>query len=242
MLRIALCDDEEVFLEHESKIISEYLKQKGLSYAVECFPSGESLLADKDRLDTFDLVILDVEMTGIDGVSVAKIICEHNRKVNIAFTSQYMNYSTDGYHVRAVRYILKNSEDLEDYLHECLDRVLETIDQNDREITLDFTIGKRTLKISDIVYLKSARNYTTFVVSYDTKEIYSIRGTLKKATDIMRVFDFISVSAKETVNLAHVRSMSRYSVSLDNGIDIPVSQKKYNDAFRAYTLYRGRNL
>lgn len=107
MLRIALCDDEDVFLNYEKEIVSDYLKQKGLTFRIECFPTGERLLKDKIQLDTFDLIILDVEMTGLDGISVAKAIRANNTKVNIAFLSAHMNYSTDGYRVNAVRYILK---------------------------------------------------------------------------------------------------------------------------------------
>ena len=242
MLRIALCDDENVFLNSEKEIVSDYLKQKGLTFRIECFSTGESLLKDRVQLDTFDLVILDVEMTGLDGISVAKTIRENNEKVNIAFLSAYMKYSTVGYRVNAVRYILKDKDDLKEYLHECIDHVLETINQNDRSITLDFTIGKRELKITDIVFLKSSGNYTIFVVSYESKETYMIRKPLKAMTDIMNAFDFVSVSSKETVNLSHVRSVSRYKASLDTGVDISISQKKYNDAYRAYILYRGKHI
>lgn len=242
MLRIALCDDEDVFLNYEKEIVSDYLKQKGLTFRIECFPTGERLLKDKIQLDTFDLIILDVEMTGLDGLSVAKTIREINDKVNIAFLSAYMNYSTDGYRVNAVRYILKDKDDLKEYLHECIDFVLETINQNDRSITLDFTIGKRELKISDIVFLKTSGNYTIFVVSYESKETYMIRKPLKAMTDIMKAFDFVSVSSKETVNLSHVCSVSRYKASLDTGVEVSISQKKYNAVYRAYTLYRGKHI
>lgn len=242
MLRIAICEDEEKYLELEKNIVSTYLKQKGLSYNVKGFSSCESLLEDKVQLEMFDLIILDVEMKGIDGISAAKIIREKNDEVQIAFVSAHMNYSTDGYHVRAIRYILKNKDDLEKYLQECLDRVLETIDQNERELTFDFTIGKRTLKVSDVVYLRSSGNYTVFEVSFESKETYLLRSTLKKMTELMHAFDFVSVSSKETVNLCHIKSMSRYSIVLDNGKVISISQKKYNDVYRTYTLYRGKNI
>ena len=215
MLRIAICEDEEKYLELEKNIVSTYLKQKGLSVSVTGFSACESLLEDKVQLDIFDLIILDVEMKGINGIAAAKMIREKNDKVQIAFISAHMCYSTDGYHVRAIRYILKDKDDFEKYLQECLDRFLETIDQNEREITLDFTIGKRTLKVSDIVYLRSSGNYTVFVVSFESQETYLLRSTLKKMTDIMQAFDFLPVSSKETVNLCHVRSLSRYNMILD---------------------------
>ena len=217
MIRIALCDDEKVFLSTESKIVSDYFTQKGLSYAVNCYLSGKSLLEDKSMLLTFDLIILDVEMDGIDGISVAKRIRESNDKVNIAFISAHMNYSTDGYRVKALRYILKDHNDFADYMHECLDCVLEDLDSKDRIVTFDFTIGKRSLKVNDIIKLNSTGNYTTFVLISESKESYKIRRPLKKTIESLNAFDFILISAKEAVNLYHVSSVTRYTVSLDDG-------------------------
>ena len=241
MIKIALCDDEKKFLKLEMKYIEEYFTEKGMPYCVECFSSGEQLLEDKVQIETADLIILDVEMKGIDGISVAKSIRQQNDKVNIAFLSAHMNYSTDGYHVRAVRFILKTLDDLKDYLFECLDCVMTNMDLFDKEITMDFSIGKRTLKIKDIVYLKTSGNYTAFVLSNDSKENLIMRNTLKRLTETMKPFDFIAVSSNETVNLRHITDFTRYLVTLDNGEQIQASQKKYNDVFRAYTLYRGRN-
>ena len=241
MIKIALCDDEARFLKLEMKYLEEYFTDKGMSYSVECFSSGEELLENKVLIEMADLIILDVEMKGIDGISVAKSIRQQNDKVNIAFLSAHMNYSTDGYHVRAVRFILKTMDDLKDYLFECLDCVMTNMDLFDKEITMDFSIGKRTLKIKDIVYLKTTGNYTTFVLSNDSKETYIMRQTLKKLTEVMKPFDFIAVSSNETVNLRHITSVTRYLVTLDNGEQITVSQKKYSDVCRAHTLYRGRN-
>ncbi len=242
MIKIALCDDEVRFLEIEKNLIAEYFEDKGMNFSVESYSSGEELLKDEAMLKTTDLIILDVEMKGIDGISTAKKIRENNDKVNIAFLSAHMNYSTDGYHVRALRFMLKTTDDLKEYMHECLDRVLESIDLIDREVTLDFTIGRRSVRIADISYLKSSGNYTSFYTGESTKETYLLRSPLRKVTDMLEAFDFVSVSAKETVNLYHVSDVSRYRITLDNGVEIPVSQKKYNEVCREYTLYRGKNV
>lgn len=240
--RIAICDDDKMFLELEKNIIADYLKQKGLVFVVNCYSTGESLLADRIKLDMFDLIILDVEMKGIDGVSVAKKIREHNEKINIAFLSAYMNYSTDGYHVRAIRYILKEKDGFKDYLQECLDCVLGSINLNERTITLDFSIGKRELKISDIQYIKSSGNYSVFAVSNDSKELYMIRKPLKKVTEQMGTLGFISVHKNVTVNISRIKSVSRYKVFLDDGSVFDISQKKYDEVYRAYILYRGKTI
>ena len=132
-------------------------------------------------------------------------------------------------------------DDLKAYLSECLDCVIADMDLIDKEITLNFTIGKRTLKISEIVCLKAKANYTVFEFVQEKSDAYLIRSSLKNLTNAMKTFDFISISSKETVNLRHIEAVSRYKVILDNGDEIPISQKKYNDVFRAYTLFRGKN-
>ena len=85
MIKIALCDDEARFLNLEKKYLEEYFSDKGMAYSVECFSSGEKLLADKVLIEVADLIILDVEMKGIDGISVAKSIRQQNDKVNFPF-------------------------------------------------------------------------------------------------------------------------------------------------------------
>ncbi|MBO4637233.1 MAG: response regulator transcription factor [Clostridiales bacterium] len=242
MFNIALCDDEAEFLEFEKTIISSYLNEKGISHSITSFDSGRDLFKDKNRISTFNLIILDVEMADVDGITVAKKIREYNSSVNIAFLSAYMNYSTDGYRVRAVRFILKNKDDMSNYIHECIDCVLANLDLNDRKISLEFTVGKRQIKVSDVLYLQSKGNYTLFVFSSENKEHYLIRSPLKKVTEMMAPFEFISISAKETVNLYHVTSLSRYTLFLDNKKMLKISQNKYNDACKAFTLYKGKHL
>jgi DNA-binding LytR/AlgR family response regulator len=188
------------------------------------------------------LIILDVELGGVDGIAAAREIRDINDKVEIAFLSAHMSYSTEGYRVRAIRFIIKNKYDMHSYIHECLDCVIKNIDANERSLKLDFTIGQHTIPIAEIIYLKSAGNYTVFVLSKSTNEEYKIRYPLKRQSEIMESFDFIPINAKETVNLAHVKSVTRYIAVLDNGESHQISQKKYNEVLRSFTLYKGKHL
>lgn len=243
MLKIAICEDELEFLSLEKRIISNYLSSKGVLFIVDVFTSAEELLADHNKLLSYSLIILDVKLGGVDGIAAAREIRDINDKVEIAFLSAHMSYSTEGYRVRAIRFIIKNKYDMHSYIHECLDCVIKNIDANERSLKLDFTIGQHTIPIADIAYLKSEGNYTVYVLSQSTnKEEYKIRHPLKKQSEIMEAFDFIPINAKETVNLAHVKSVTRYTAVLDNGESHQISQKKYNEVHRSFTLYRGKHL
>lgn len=242
MLKIAICEDELEFLSLEKRIISNYLSSKGVLFIVDVFTSAEELLADHNKLLSYSLIILDVELGGVDGIAAAREIRDINDKVEIAFLSAHMSYSTEGYRVRAIRFIIKNKYDMHSYIHECLDCVIKNINANERSLKLDFTIGQHTIPIAEIIYLKSAGNYTVFVLSKSTNEEYKIRYPLKRQSEIMESFDFIPINAKETVNLAHVKSVTRYTAVLDNGESHQISQKKYNEVHRSFTLYRGKHL
>ena len=240
MFRIAICDDETVFLDLEKRIIEEHLNSFDLEFKVDAFSSGRDLLEKEDN-GSYDLIMLDVEMPEIDGMTVAGRLREKKVLTPIAFVSAYINYSTDGYHVQAVRYILKNQR-IGMYIEECLDHILKVLDLNNRVIDLEFSIGRRRINVNDILYLQSEGNYTNYIME-GSVEICRRKIPIKRATKDLAHCDFIQISAKESVNLHRVESVGRYSVLLDNGVKLDISQKRYNDVLIAFTLYeRGKDL
>jgi len=240
MFRIAICDDETVFLDLEKRIIEEHLNSFDLEFKVDDYSSGSELMEKAESI-SYDLIMLDVEMPGIGGMKVARSLREKKIMTPIAFVSAYINYSTDGYHVQAVRYILKNQR-IGMYIEECLDHILKVLDLNNRVIDLEFSIGRRRINVNDILYLQSEGNYTNYIME-GSVEICRRKIPIKRATKDLAHCDFIQISAKESVNLHRVESVGRYSVLLDNGVKLDISQKRYNDVLIAFTLYeRGKDL
>ena len=135
MLSIAICDDEPFCLDKENSIISNYLNECKEEFKVDVFTSPASLLSAVSS-NEYDLVMLDVEMPDIDGIEVAHKVHEINDKTQIAFISAYMKYASRGYHVNAFRYILKD-EDMEVYIRECLDPILDQCDETCQLVLVD---------------------------------------------------------------------------------------------------------
>lgn len=105
MIQIALCDDEVKQRYQLQKIIEKELSDRKIDYKILEYGSGESLLAaDVCR---FDLIFLDVEMAGINGIETARRIRMQNTGVCLVFVTGYADYVFDGYEVRALQYILK---------------------------------------------------------------------------------------------------------------------------------------
>lgn len=61
-MKIAICDDEKVAAEYIGEVLETYFKDKSMEYSIELYNSGETLMALQDKIMTYDVVFLDVDM------------------------------------------------------------------------------------------------------------------------------------------------------------------------------------
>lgn len=73
MYEIAICDDEPAICDMVSNVIREW----GPDIKISCFYSGESLLAS---YESFDVIFLDIDMKGIDGIETGRQIRERDMR------------------------------------------------------------------------------------------------------------------------------------------------------------------
>ena len=76
LVEIAICDDEKIII----KRIADLIKKQNIDCHIESFQAGNELLAEKRR---FDLIFLDIQMEGINGMETAKAVREYDRKAVI---------------------------------------------------------------------------------------------------------------------------------------------------------------
>lgn len=100
MITIAVCDDDQVILSNIGDQISKYRPD----YSVDVFNSGKSLLNGKK---VFDIVFLDIEMPGINGMETAGRLRAKNRNTYIIFFTSHTEYMQEAFKVRAYRYLVK---------------------------------------------------------------------------------------------------------------------------------------
>ncbi|MCD8049877.1 MAG: LytTR family DNA-binding domain-containing protein, partial [Clostridia bacterium] len=103
-IKVALCDDEKVVLKEETEIAEAVLKAKGIKYIIRSFESPLKLLECEER---FDIIILDVEMRDMDGISLAKRIKKKNDNCIIFFLTNYESYIDDAFNTHAFRFWTK---------------------------------------------------------------------------------------------------------------------------------------
>ena len=122
--RIAICDDRQEDREYVRQLTARWAQQRGNQVEMTEFCSAEQFLFSCPQPD-FDLLLLDIEMGEMDGVSLAKQVRRTNELMQIVFITGYSDYITEGYEVAALHYLMKPVK--EEKLFVVLDLPLEAV-------------------------------------------------------------------------------------------------------------------
>lgn len=241
MIRIAICDDNEDFRQYEYGLVN------GIMYSINCvcetdfFQSGNELLTKGEQVAGYNIILLDINMPGIDGIKTAEKIREYTEEVFIVFVTSFISYALEGYKVGATRYLLKSSESLKRELKECLETItrklnyFENINSVLREHlacskhTFGFIEGELKVPLDKIIYIESNLHRLFFHI-LDRPEKYSVYDKLDNVEEKLAGYGFCRVHKSYLVNMKYVESITRYSAELYNGIKINVSKARYNNA------------
>lgn len=239
MLNIAICDDEEYFLAQEKEWVSQYMNSLCCEFHIDTFASGVEFMAVGDRVSKYDIIFLDINMEGIDGLATARKIREYTKGAYIVFVTGYINYSLEGYKVDAVRYILKDNNSTEKAVKECLDAIIEKMRYAEKQYTFDFQEGRKKLFLDEIVYIESNLHKLQFHLAGQRSQQYTMYGRLDHVDEMLSDFDFCRVHKSFLVNLKYIEKVERYQAKLSTGDVVSISQPKYNGVREKYICYRG---
>ena len=226
MYRIAICDDDPASVAYLTALVREWAEKFTEAVTVRSFPSAEAFLFQYAEDKSFDILLLDIEMDEMDGVSLAKTVRRENREIQIIFVSGYSDYIAEGYEVEALHYLLKpvNYEKLA----AVLDRALDKLRRNGRALLLDVGGEMVRIPLYQIRWLEVRHNYVTI----HAQEDYSVKRTLG---EMERELDdgFFRAGRSFIVNLRYIRRVARSEVELSDGERVPLSRGYYEPLNRA---------
>lgn len=224
--RIAVCDDKEEDREYVSGMVKHWEREKKNVVSLDLFSSAESFLFQYEEKPDYDILLLDIEMDGMDGVSMAKKIRKENEMIQIIFISGYADYISEGYEVAALHYLVKPVK--EEKLKEVLDRAVERIKKNEK--TLLLKNGGEILRIPayKILYAESMGNYV--LIHCDTE--VKIKMTLKQLDELLDA-RFYRVGRSYIVNLTKISRVTKKEIRLQNTQVIPLPRGAYEGINRA---------
>ncbi len=224
--RIAICDDSAKDAEFVKTILTSWANQRQINVRAEVFSSAESFLFHYAGDKNWDILLLDIEMGAMDGVTMAKRMRRDNEAVQIVFITGYSDYIAEGYEVAALHYLMKPVN--QDKLFSVLDRALEKHKQNERCLNLE--IGGEMVRIPfyEIRYLDVQLNYVTV----HAKKDYTVKRTLgefEKELDSR----FTRVGRSMILNLKYIQRVTKTEVRLSDGTVLPLPRGAYEPLNRA---------
>ncbi|MBD5103401.1 MAG: response regulator transcription factor [Ruminococcaceae bacterium] len=220
-MRIAICDDDRGFHSTIERLTEQYEYTRNIKVYTRHFDSGEALPIQNE----FDVVFLDYEMGGINGIETAKRLRAANSKAVIIFISAYPEAALDSFEVSAFRFLIKPVD--KEKLFKALDDYLASFDR-DSIISFRTRDGGFTVKTSDIIYLEGDRGHTT--VRTKDKSFY-VAETLMQVETRLPQEKFIRCHKTFVAGLAHIANHSLTEIVFDNGEKASIG-RNYNKSFK----------
>lgn len=220
-VNIAVCDDESTETAYLASMVRTWAKERGIDIRIADFGSAEQFLFTYEEHKTFDILLLDVQMADMDGITLARRIRKEDENVQIIFITGYMDYITDGYEVEALHYLLKPV--IREKLFAVLNRAIEKLKKNEKTLTLNLTDQTIRLPLREIMYLEVYRNYVTL----HAKENYTLKTSLSE-TEKRLDESFFRVSRSFIVNVSYIRKVAKTEIILSNGESIPLPRGLYD--------------
>ncbi len=223
--RIAICDDRQEDREYVRQLTARWAQQRGNQVEMTEFCSAEQFLFSCPQPD-FDLLLLDIEMGEMDGVSLAKQVRRTNELMQIVFITGYSDYITEGYEVAALHYLMKPVK--EEKLFVVLDRAVERLHKNTKVLTLETAEEMVRVPLYQVSALEVQRNYVTVHARQD----YTVKKSL---SELMEQLDerFFRVGRSAVVNLNDISRVTRSDIYLTDGRSIPLPRGAYDKLNRA---------
>ncbi len=227
-LNIAICDDEKVIREQINEMV---IKEKP-GVCPELYETGDGLLAAGMR---FDIVFLDIQMEGTDGIETARRLRERDEDTILIFITGIREYVFEAFDVAAFHYLLKPVE--EDKFREVFwraERELEKRKRKRRETVFIRTRNRSfTLKKDSILYVESRGKKVEIHTAGENIEAYVSMNELEAQLGE----GFYRCHRGYLVNMAYVAEYDNESITLNNGEYVYLAKEKYGEFVKAYMRY-----
>lgn len=230
--QIALVDDESSQLELLEKLINEYSKNNSIHPTILTFESAEAFLFYFEENQNIDLLILDIEMSGMNGMELAKKIRAAKHSLNILFVTGYVEYSLEGYKVNAIDYILKPID--QDKLTIALNKFRNILPEKEDYLFLETPEALLKINIYDIISLEALGHETVIRTTAETIEVNRGLGSLLEELPTQQ---FFKTHRSYLVNLEHVVKIVKTEVQMTDKSIVPVSRRAYKPLNQAFIQY-----
>lgn len=232
MYRIAVVEDDGAISELIAGYIQRYAEEHGLEVSMVCFSNGMDFL-EKYRAN-YDLVLMDIEMPVMDGMSTIKKLRAIDKNVLVVIITNLAQYAVNGYELGVFDFMVKPVGYYS--LAMKLSRAFETLGTiSRRQIWVPSRTGKKMIPADTLRYVEVMRHMLVFHTT--TEEVHG-SGTMKKVCELLEGLPFELCNQCYLVNLAYVSGINGNTVFVGED-ELQISAPKKKNFLCALNNYLG---
>lgn len=218
MIKVAICEDSKMDRDILQRIIEHLLKERELSFQMDVFDSGESLVMGYSNRPC-DLIFLDVFMGEIDGIEAGRKIRESDQSVEIVYCTMSKDFAIAAYEIHAMGYLLKPYEPKK--IEEILDYYLQKHPQESQKF-IEVKSQRKSVIIpyKDIIYMESD-NKVVYIHTTNRGDI-KIYHRLNALENKIRDERFLRCHQSYFVNMQYVAQIVDSDFIMENGSMVPI--------------------
>lgn len=225
---IAICDDDKKFRDELKSFLIRYKSEHRLCVDICQFCNGEELLKSDE---IFDMVFLDYQMPGLDGMDVARKLRIKNITCNIVFVTSYPQFVLESFEVQPNRFFVKPLTEIQLFslmntfiAHQKLLSPIVVINDNEQKV----------IHAKDILYLEGNGKYCIIRTTTNT---YHSSKTLAQVHELLPQHCFYRTHKSYVINLYCIDSISDKCAVITNNEKVMIARNKYKEFKHAYAQF-----
>jgi len=232
MVRIAIVEDDKKYQEQINDYLLRYQKEFEVQIEISTFEDGTKI--EENYRPVFDIILMDIEMPLMDGMTAAKRIRSVDSEVVIIFITNMAKYAIRGYEVHALDFVLKPINYFMFILK--MDNAMKMVHRKEGKcLLLNLENGIKKLSTGDIYYIEVI-NHSLY---YHTIEgVIRYWGTLKDIETQLEGVPFKRCNTCYLVNLKYVSGVLQNTVVVA-GEKLQLSRSKKKEFMQAVANYIG---
>lgn len=225
---VAICDDDPVFRSELKRIIVNYKREKRLNVDIYEFETGEKLLCSTE---IFDIIFIDFQMPGLDGLETAKVLRKRKFICCIIFITNYPQFVLDSFEVQPFRFFVKPIT--ENKVISSLDSYLAQKKLLNPIIVIDEGV-QYTINSEDIIYLEASGK--NCIVRTNQRTFRSSK-TLSKIENVLPLHCFYRIHKSYIINMYCISEICKNEVTLINGEKATISRPILSKFKKSYANF-----
>lgn len=218
-MNIAICEDEGQARGQLQGQLKDLLADRRLEGQVVAFATAQETLQAMQR-QAFDIFFLDIYMSGMSGVELARRIQASKPDAPLVFVTNSPDFMAEGFLVGAVHYLVKPYS-LSD-LAVALDRCLRLVGHSQPYVEIRSNRMRRRILYRDLIFIETQ---SRTLALHTRRGDFVTYGRLSDFMDQLHDARFLRCHRSYAVNLDYVDHVKGYDFVLTDGALVPIRRE-----------------